>query len=106
MEFENVINKINLYGIDLKQAKDLASRITVNDKATKEEKEIAAKQVTELTYLISEVIIAIDVLSKSKSIDKQNDHWNDVQLTIEKRPRNSIGTAIACLHEKYLLIKK
>lgn len=105
---KHIIIKLTNHLTDLKQAVTLAKSIILNQKATESEKDSAVEKIAELKVNIKQTETAIKLLSL-KGIDDiypQNKHWDDVEGIIERRPRNSMGTAIAFLSEKYLLVKK
>lgn len=105
---ENLIKIIDAYGVTIKEERRIVDLIIYNEKSTPQEKESAFAKDRELTEKITEVVKGIDFLSRYKSLIPaiQNENWDRLQEIIEKRPRNSMGTAIAYLMEQYYLIKK
>lgn len=105
---KHVVTKLSNHLTDLKQAISLAQSIIKNNKATAAEKDSAVEKVEELKDQVKQTETAIKILSLTGANDvyPQNKHWDQVENIIEKRPRNSMGTALAYLSEIFLLIKK
>ncbi len=101
---EHVITKLGKHLIDLNQAKTLSEKAINNPKTTSEVKQATREMLEVILSQIQQTESAIELLSKRS--EKQCQYWDEVESIIEKRPRNSMGTALAYLSEIFLLIKK
>lgn len=105
---KHILKKLSNHLVDLELTVSLAKNIIVNEKASEAEKE-SAKQTMEIAannIKETENVIKLLSLNGINDIYPQNKEWDNVQKIIEDSPRNSIGTAVAYLSEKYILIKK
>lgn len=105
---KHILKKLSNHLVDLELTVSLAKNIVNNEKATDLRKNYAkgVLETTNANIKETENVIKLLSLEGINDIYPQNKEWDNVQKIIEDSPRNSIGTAVAYLSEKYILIKK